>query len=235
MKIKNIIASGCSFTSNGLGGTPPTKDNPGSNCFNDNQCVAQTWVSHLAKMIAPISFVNLGACGHGNTLISKTLIDTVAKFNYSPDNTLVLFNISSIDRLDVVCEYNTDNKEIKWTQDILDYSFRPVYGPHWRNSLLSTESVEDVEQQSIESLVQLFDFLNSTGYPYAFTTMKDYTNLDVVVQNSDHLVPLPNVGMYEYAKSIDQIAIDGFHPSVSAHCQIAEYTLNFVKEKYKCV
>ena len=84
----NILASGCSFTADGLGGRPPEPADPGGNSFRqDPDYEMQTpvsWASHLANIIDPDSFCNLAGHSHGNFFISKTIIDCLEKFDTCP-------------------------------------------------------------------------------------------------------------------------------------------------------
>jgi hypothetical protein len=235
MRIKNILASGCSFTHDAIGGLPPT-ESIGGNSFRedpDYQCsVPKSWASFLAKKINPDSFVNVASPGHGNHLVSKTIVDCLEKFNYRSDNTLVIFNVSDMARLDIETAYNTDNDNIHWTQAILDYSFLKPESLQWRQHLLDTE-VEQIEQQSVRSLKRLFEYLKDNEYPFVFVCMKDYTDMPLIQQYQDHLVPLPGNGMYEFCNSINRISKDDFHPDPLGHQAVAELAYNFIHKKYK--
>jgi len=100
MRIKNILASGCSFTQDAIGGFPPT-ESIGGNSFRedpDYQCsVPKSWASFLAKQIDPDSFINCAAGSHGNHLVSKTIVDCLESSITSQTYTGI-FNVSDMAR-----------------------------------------------------------------------------------------------------------------------------------------
>jgi hypothetical protein len=237
MKVKNILASGCSFTQDGIGGFPPTTHSTGGNSFReDPDYIASeptSWVSFLAKKIDPDSFVNVAASGHGNCLVSKTIIDMLQTFNYDPNNTLVTFNISEMARMDVVCKYNTENDFIPWTQDILNYSFLKPRSIKWRKVMYDYEDdIKELITYNTLRLNELFEYLNANKYPFVFTTLADYTDLPVVQKYKEHYIQLPGNGMREYAVSMGLLDDDGFHPNLDAHDLISNIAYDFICEKY---
>jgi len=237
MKVKNILASGCSFTQDGLGGLPPTKDYSGGNSFREDPdyitSEPKSWASFLSKKINPDSFVNLAAPGHGNYLVSKTICDVLQKFNYSPENTLVIFNISQMARMDVLCDYNTENDYIPWTQDILNYSFLKPRSPKWRKVMYNYEDdITGLITYNTVRLNELFEYLNTNKYPFMFTTLADYTDLPVIQKYKGHYVQLTGNGMFEFASSINEISEDKFHPTVEGQYQISNVAYDFICKKY---
>ena len=237
MKLKNIVVSGCSYSADAIGGLPPTKDYSGGNSFREDPdyttSVPTTWASFLAKKINPDSFVNLATSAHGNYLISKTLIDMLEKFNYSPKNTLVVFNISQMARMDVVCKYNTENNFILWTQDILNYSFLKPRSPKWRKVMYDYEdNITGLITYNTVRLNELFEYLNTNKYPFVFTTLADYTDMPVIQKNKEHYVQLPGNGMFEYTESMGLLDDDGSHPNIEAHELIGKIAYDFICKKY---
>lgn len=237
MKVKNILASGCSFTADGLGGLPPVKDQPGGNSFReDPDYIASkpnTWASFLAKKINPDSFVNVAAPGHGNYLVSKTIIDMLQTFNYDPNNTLVIFNISDMSRMDVVCGYNIENDFIPWTQDILDYSFLKPRSLRWKQNLYNLDSdIKELVKYNTEQLNDLFEYVDKNKYPFVFATLADYTDLSLIHKYKEHYIQLPGNGMFEFASSLDEISEDKFHPTVEGQYQISNVAYDFICKKY---
>ena len=237
MKIKKILASGCSFTSGGIGGIPPTRYHQGGNSYREDpdykKSKPTTWASFLAEKINPDSFVNLASPGHGNYLVSKTICDTLQKFDYDPIDTLVIFNISEMARMDVLCEYNTENNRITWSQDILNYSFLKPHSNKWSKVMKNQEGdIKELITYNTERLRELFEYLTTTKYPLVFTTLGDYTNLPVIQMNKKHCVQLPGNGMFEYAEKLDLLDKDGFHPNLEAHCRISKLAYDFICKKY---
>jgi len=238
MKVKNILASGCSFTQDGLGGLPPTLTQLGWNSYREGDVdypakTPQSWASFLAKKIDPDSFVNLATAGHGNYLVSKTIYDMLQTYNYNPKNTLVIFNISHMARMDVVCEYNTENDLIPWPQDILNYSFLKPNSDKWSNVMKNQQSdIEELIIYNTERLRELFEYLDKNKYPFVFTTLADYTDLPIVQEYKEHYIQLPGNGMFEYAGILGLLSEDEFHPNLEAHFLISRVIYDFICEKY---
>ena len=237
MKVKNILASGCSFTQDGMGGIPSTLTHQGGNSYREDvdypAATPRSWASFLAKKIDPDSFVNLATSGHGNYLVSKTIYDMLQVYDYNPENTLVIFNISQMARMDVVCEYNTENDFVTWTQDILNYSFLKPNSPKWSKVMYDYEDdIKELICYNNIKLNELFEYLNTNKYPFVFTTLADYEDMPVIQENKEHYVQLPGKGMREYAHSLGLLDEDGFHPNLEAQDLISKVAYDFICEKY---
>lgn len=236
MKVKNILASGCSFTQDGMGGLPPTLTNQGGNSYREDvdypAATPLSWASFLAKKINPDSFVNLATPGHGNYLVSKTIYDMLQVYDYNPENTLVIFNISEMARMDVVCEY-TENDFVNWTQDILNYSFLKPRSSKWSKVMYDYEDdITELITHNTTALSELLEYLNTNKYPFVFTTLADYTELPVIQKYKEHYVQLPGNGMQEYAHSLGLLAEDGCHPNLEAQYIISKVAYDFICKKY---
>ena len=233
----NILASGCSFTADGLGGRPPEPADPGGNSFRqDPDYEMQTpvsWASHLANIIDPDSFCNLAGHSHGNFFISKTIIDCLEKFNYLPGNTLVLFNISEMNRFDVVCDFSHKDKceYIPWTENVLDYAFLKKGSAEWKQEFFKTTN-PSIEAFNIAQLKVLFEYLVDNNFKFAFTLMQDYLNYPIINEYQNFCVPLPYKGMYEFCKSIGEtVSVTDMHPTTAGHLEIANLTKDFLEDK----
>ena len=237
MKVKNILASGCSFTQDGIGGLPPTLTHQGGNSYREDvdypAATPLSWASFLAARINPDSFANLATAGHGNYLVSKTIYDMLQAYNYNPENTLVIFNISEMARMDVVCEYNTENDFVTWPQDILNYSFLKPRSSKWSKIMYDYEDdITELITHNTTALSELFEYLNTNKYPFVFTTLADYTDMPVIQKYKEHYVQLPGNGMREYAVSMGLLDDYGFHPNLDAHDLISNIAYGFICKKY---
>lgn len=236
MKIKHLLASGCSFTQDGIGGMPPYENFCGASSFRNYEGIqvaeCKSWASFLSKLLDVESFVNFASSSHGNVLISKTIIDALEKFSYDPLDTFVIFNISSLDRLDVICEWSSEDKSsfVPWDQNLLDYTFAKPRSEVWKAEF-NKLSLDAIYMLSLNALNTLFEYLNNHGYNYIFTTLEDYTDLPLIQSNLNHMVTLDSTnGMYEYCNANNLLSTDNFHPSTEGHKQIAEHVYNFIKK-----
>lgn len=238
---RNIIASGCSFSSNGLGGLPPTLQHPDGACSfipdPDYQSIEPvSWTSILAKKINIKSFVNVAAASHGNVLVANNILTLINRFNYSAIDTLVLFNLSDPARMDVMCDWNRNSKSARcdWPDQVLPYGYidRNVDLVKKTTQMMG---VDQVELFTSNAILGMMSFLKHRGFKFYFTMMRDYRDnlhLGPVIQEfSDHLVTLsPGVGMYEHASILNFLADDNHHPNLEGYHSIALQVLNKIKE-----
>ena len=233
-KYKNILAGGCSFTQDGIGGAPPTSVCEGGNSFRSDVdykvATPKSWASMVAKELNPESFTNVAVASQGIVATYTTLCDMLGKFNYPPQDTLVIFNVTRLARFDVQCEYNTDNHYIPWTKYILDYSYYKVKTKPWKEHLVNTP-IDQIEKESVKHLEKLFEYLHNNQYPFVFTLLDDISDLSIIQEYKAHLVPLPHIGMLEFCRSIDEE--DGTrHPTLAGHVEVAKAANRFIQEKY---
>ena len=243
-KYKNILAGGCSFTQDGIGGGPPTSSWAGANSFRSDVdyevAMPKTWASMVAKELNPESFTNVAVTSQGIVATCTTICDMLEKFNYTPQDTLVIFNVTKLPRFDVQCNYNTDNERIPWTQDMLDYSYMKHKTKQWKEHLVNT-SIEQIEKRSEEYLEKLLKYLHTNNYPFVFTLLHDISYLPIIQKYKAHLVPLyqnsdcgitsDGYGMLEFCRSIDEE--DGTrHPTLAGHIEVAKLANRFIQEKY---
>ena len=233
-KYKNILAGGCSFTQDGIGGAPPTSVWAGGNSFRHDVdyevAIPRSWASMVAQELDPESFTNVAVASQGIVATCTTICDMLEKFNYTPEDTLVIFNVTRLARFDVQCDFNTDNRYIPWTKDILDYSYYKFKTKPWKEHLVNT-TIEQILEQSVEHLEKLLDYLHNNQYPFVFTLLDDMSHLPVIQKYKAHLVPLPHVGMLEFCRSIDEE--DGSrHPTLAGHIEVAKLANKFIQEKY---
>lgn len=236
MKITNLIASGCSFTHDGIGGVPPTSKSIGGSSFRDYDEVkgaeCKSWASFLSKFLEVDSFVNFASSGHGLVLTCNTIIDALNKYNYNQNNTLVIFNITSFDRLDVKINWNSNDISdyIPWNSDLLDYTFAKIRGPIWKQEF-NQQDIKTLAKTSETALQTLFDYLEQNKFKFVFTMMENYLGNQLIQKHKHHLVSLdPGKGMYEFCKAKQLLAEDNFHPSIEGHKQIANQVYNFIKK-----
>jgi len=237
MTYKNIIASGCSFTQDGIGGAPPSGDTPGGNSFVYDVDVGEktpaSWASFIAQKLQPQSFINTAASSHGNMLVCQTIVDLLNKYNYSPDNTLIIFNISNFYRYDVMCDRsNIDSSaHTPWDEDLLNYNFLDLSSATHKN-VTDHISIEHMRQQSVTHLRLLFNFLENQKYNFKFLWMEDYSedfeNDKFLSKYINRLMLLESSNnMIDFCCSKQLTVSDkDFHPNTQGHQIISELVLD---------
>lgn len=231
----HIISSGCSFTSDGLGGVPPSKLHPAGGCsfIHDNK-IPKSWASVIAKNMQCSSFVNFASPSHGNILVSMTLIDALTKYSaYCSKNTLVLFNLSDPARLDIACSYDHIDKSnlISWDKEILPFSFLlPKSNIH--NLMYRNIGIEQIENMSRHAVLALLNFLETKKFNYRFLLMNDYLTqgilANVLKEYQHNLIMLPgSIGMSEYCMANNlTVSRNDSHPNLEGHKVLADLVCN---------
>jgi len=237
MNVDNIVASGCSFTQDGISGVLPL-NGVGGNSFldypNDNIVgnLPKSWAGIVAKHLAVKSIVNTAASSHGNILIANSLLTLLTSFKYPIKNTLVLFNITEPTRLDIPCEFdNLDKSEyIPWTRNIIPFSYLSRTSTSIKN-LEQRLGPDAVSYLTSNTILFLLNFLKNNDYKFIFLTMSDYSNdphLGHIIEKfNQHFLMLDNFkGMKEYCvhKNLT-VSKSDCHPNIIGHQVIAERVL----------
>jgi len=229
-KIKHLIAGGCSFTSNGQGGLPPTLLKPyGGNSYDVNPPPNWSWVGHLAQKLQASSVVNVASASHGNILTASTIIQLLSTFDYSNDNTCIVFNLTDPARLDIQCSYNdkyADSKFITWSQDLLPWSYLST-DCTLVNNIRRSMSIDQIEKYTTSSVELLINLLQERGFHYRFLLMNDVSNTqlsDLVKKHETNLIKLePGVTMVDFCTLTNTtLSNKNLHPSQLGHMLIAD-------------
>jgi hypothetical protein len=178
--IKNLIVSGCSFTDNRY---------------------HHTWANFVADLLRPSVFVNLGRSSAGNTYISHSVIDCLARNAYVPTETLILIMWSGPDRHDLLvsgeywhlvqnytCKTDLSDPDGYWifsggrSNSWLDHvETRKLFGPHYTTVDPFVICTRSLLQMSLTS-----SHLNQLGYRHAFMSYVNYWNSDLSCQSVGH-------------------------------------------------
>lgn len=232
MTINNIIAAGCSFTQDGLGGMPPTQDSAGGNSFLPDPSytvrVPRSWASVMAQDLGARSFVNVAAASHGNMVTSLAVQYLLEHYAYSHRDTLVVFNITTPSRFDVVCDHGCKQQSphIPWGPDVIPFQFL-----HRQSSVVQKlqnyMNLDQLENNSLSMIQSLMRYLAHRGFEFRFLTMRDYRSItafqDIMQEFRTQSVQLgASQGMIEYCAANDlAISPSDFHPSDIGHRHIA--------------
>ena len=234
--MKNLIVGGCSFSNDGISGSPPNKSPGGCSFFDypDDNIKARepsSWVGHVAKSLQVSSLVNLAAPSHGNIMTGYVLPELYRKFDYNPNNTLFLFNISNPLRLDVMTDWQHPDacQYIPWNGDLIPYTFLS------RQSTRFEQVQKHIGWQQIglmnkHALSNLFDFFRANKLQYYFLMMQNYLEDDyigsIIQDNIKHCISMPEqIGMFEFINTKGFRDADDLHPNAIGHRLIAEQVI----------
>jgi len=229
-KYQHVIASGCSFTQDGIGGIPPTKQSPeGGNSYTHNpDLIVRTWAGYVAKQLNALSFFNLATSGRGNYHTYLTLLYTLMsdRYLYNKENTLVLFNITDIGRLDLPVPYNSSDSSVWSFWDVDQIPFKFHKDPVQCYKIIQQEQAEVMSVLAIRSLI---DFLENSKFEYRFVLMQNYLKdirIKSIICNNPNLVLTPDGGMMEYVITNNiTVSETDHHPNIKGHEEIGTMVL----------
>jgi hypothetical protein len=234
--IRHLITAGCSFTSDGIGGAPPSVVSPMGGCsfiqHPDLDAVEpMTWAGMLAQRLNVSSLVNMAAVGHGNIAIANNILALLQRFAYSPNDTLIAFNISDPGRLDIPCEFESPDKSIvcTWGADVLPFSYMSIKHDIV-NRCRKFMGIDHVETFTTNSLLGMMSFITRQGYQFRFMTMKNYYQhpaVNTLLQEfqSQYIDLEHGHGMAEFVEHLGLNSQDGFHPDPAGHVLLTDTIL----------
>ena len=230
MSIKNLIASGCSFTSDGIGGMSPTVDGEGGCSFIHGNSTPQTWAGFLAQKLQVNSLVNSATSGHGNILIANTILELTKRFNYKTSDTLIVFNLADPARLDLPCDFthlDANTNSIPWDKNIIPYSYFNQSQSKIVTKLKIHSGIEQIEQLTSNTVEFLFNLLEYQKWNYYFLMMDNYLDHEylgpIIKQFQHRLIRLnPGTSMLEFCQLTNnsKSKFDN-HPTIEGHKIIA--------------
>ena len=237
--IKNIVASGCSQTADGIGGAPWSAVGNGGCSFVDRgdgtQADPASWVSFLAQQMRVQSLINLAAESHGNQYVSHTIMDFLSRRPYPQSETLVLFNITEALRIDTPCAFDHPDRcgWVPYSADLVPYSWLSNRS-RLQDSFRKNIGFEQIGQISRLALISLISFLEHRRYRYLFVTMADYVQDpylgDVVAADPNRVVLDPGPGMIELGRGLDLMK-DDVHPTIQGQEIIAQQVLKVIRSR----
>jgi hypothetical protein len=203
----------------------------------------ESWPHFLIQKLDIDSFANLAMSSGGNGAMANNLIYFLeTKRHWTPENTLVGFSITELDRLDIRCPlgHPDANQTFSWDQD-LGHSWLTTNGftfspPPFKDLLKKNQGYEQIVDQNCLEVTKLFAYLDLHKFPYFFMLIDNDVNGDspdwfkrVLEDHQQHRVkPGGYIGMSEYVGSIGQCLPDGWHPNTDGHSKIADEVFAFL-------
>jgi|694.fasta_scaffold00286_72 hypothetical protein len=242
MKVyKHLLVSGCSFTSDGIGGSPPSLSSDGGCSFAyDTEFIpkhSKSWAGFLAQKLNVKSLVNTAAAGHGNILIANSILECLNRFGYNSTDTLVIVNISDPARFDAPCLYNhpgVDDKNIPWDHTLLPYSYLNRSNKIIKD-IEKNIGIEQIEYLTTNYVEFLFTLLENRNIDFYFLTMNDFNNsylTTVLNKFNRHFIKLnPGPSMIQFCQQTNStVTVDDYHPNIIGHKQIANILYTHINQ-----
>ena len=217
-KFEKLVISGCSFSA----GT--------SDIY---MAVSQptTWSHFLLPKTNSEIFVNLAIPGGGNIAAGYNIVYLLeTKESFTSNDTLILFNITGLDRVDTMCycDHPQANSSFSWNQDfgfgwITEGGF--THGRFWRDGglpfkrlLQKNMGLDQIITVNSLSIINTITYLEANNFQYAFMLMDQYIEtaapdfLKRFLDNrSAHYITFDGVSnIYEYCKQNTWLKKDQF-------------------------
>ena len=238
-KFEKLVISGCSFSA-------------GSSDIHQANSQPTTWPHFLLPKINPNIFVNLAIPGGGNIAAGYNIVYLLeTKKFFTSNETLVLFNITGLDRFDTICYKDNAhaNPSFSWNQDfgfgwITEGEF--THGRLWRDGGLPFKGllhknigIDQMITFNSLSIINTITYLEANNFQYAFMLMDQHIEtaapdfLKRFLDNrSAHYITFDGVSnIYEYCKQNTWLKKDQFHPNHEGHSRIADFVYQHI-DKY---
>jgi hypothetical protein len=242
MKFTNLIVGGNSFTQDGVGGCPPTLNSVGgcSFCNDENykSATPKSWASWVAKKLQVKSFVNTASSSHGNFLIADTILYLLTNYQYTPNNTLVIFNISMPTRLDIPCEFTHPDvsKFLPWNENLIPFAYLDRTCRSYKN-IEKNIGLDLVPLMSWQKIDFLCNWLENQKYNYLFLTTENHNNVkefqQIVNPRRNLFIDLdPGVGLLEWSALTKNNTKNNYHPDEKGRELISDLVIEKIKTIY---
>lgn len=225
-----LLVSGCSFTTSG------------SDVASLIENVV-SWPDPLVKEYNIKIINNLAMQGNGNTSICQGLsyvINSELRHSFPPERTLILFNITGLDRIDLMVpnSHPDINTLGSWHRV---FPFAWITSGGWLgqrsgnskkliDSLQKNMGWEQVILSNCLTIINLVRSLESLGYRYHFMLMDDQILKDApeffvefIKTKSDHWITFgEHLSMHAYGDSLGVLQDDNFHLSIDGNIKISK-------------
>ena len=234
-KFEKLVISGCSFSA-------------GSGEIKNGTMYPTTWSHFLLPKINPNIFVNLSIPGGGNIAAGYNIVYLLeTKKFFTSNDTLVLFNITGLDRFDTICykDNTCANFAFSWNEDFkFGWLTEGPFGnaeprPPFKGMLQKNMGLDQIITFNSLSIINTITYLEANNFQYAFmlmdqhieTAAPDFLKKFLDDRSAYHVTFNEISNMYEYCKQNTWLKKDQFHPSQEGHNAIADFVFRHI-DKY---
>jgi hypothetical protein len=233
-KINKILGGGCSFTT-------------GTSNYNIACTTPSTWLDFLVSELNFEVFANLAIPGAGNLSTSVNIISFLEKFkkyHFNNKETLVIFNITALDRIDTMCPVEHPDATTCFSYDkVLEYGWITegsflTKRPPFNGALQKNIGYDQVRLLNEYAIINLISYLKCNEYDFRFMAMDYKQTLDQSTPTfksflkdfDDNFIKFDGLSMYEFCKKQKNLSDDRFHPSTQGYKIISEKILSNLLE-----
>ena len=233
-QFKNLVVSGCSFSAGSSDSDIHyASDNP------------HTWSHFLLPKINPKTFVNLAIPAGGNIASGHNIVYLLETNKcFTASDTLVLFNITGLDRLDTMCydDHSSATPYFQWNKEfgfgwLTEGTFCSA-GPFtpFKGMLQKNIGLPQIITLNSLAIVNTITYLEANNFQYAFMLMDQKIKWDspdflkkFLDNRSAHSVTFNGISnMHEYCKQNCLLKNDQFHPNQEGHSAIADFVYQHI-------
>jgi hypothetical protein len=238
-QFEKLVVSGCSFSAC-------------SSNIENGIMYPTTWSQFLLPKINPNIFVNVAMNAGGNFAAGYNIVYLLETKNFFMSNdavsndTLVLFNITGLDRFDSMCYKDSPhaNNSFSWNKDfgfgwITQGGFGHGPRPPFNGLLQKHMGMDQIITTNSLAIINTITYLEANNFQYAFMLMNQHIEtaapdfLKRFLDNrSAHYITFDGISnMYEYCEQNSLLGYDQFHPSREGHSAIADFVYRHI-DKY---
>jgi hypothetical protein len=223
MKYRKLLVSGCSFSA-GSSSLDEVKQNP------------ETWSHYLVNNdLTDIDvLINVALTGGGNAAMVNNLIYAIETQNtgvIDPAETLVIFNVTGLQRIDMISEtfHPNANKYHSW-DTILGFNWITI--PHltatntvFKDLIHKNCGYDNIVLYNSLQVIMLINYLESKGFAYKFMLLDDTIEEeapDILLPYIANAIKFEGLNMHEYCKENNMLSEDGWHPSDTGYKSISD-------------
>jgi hypothetical protein len=227
LQFSNLLIGGCSFSA-------------GTSDIGEALAQPSTWAHFLLSKIDINLYANLAIPGGGNLATSFNILNFLQKnTHFNKKNTLVIFNITGLERIDTICatdhpdaiQYFSYSKSLNYNwinEGSFETKMSPFYGKLQKN--MGYDQVKILNEYAV---ITLISFLENENYNFRFMYMDE----EIVKESSDifqkfllkrqsNLILFDeHLAMHEYCKQQQALHRDNQHPSVHGYQLISAKVL----------
>ena len=211
------------------------------------------WPSWLCHLHRPANLTNLAISGGGNTAtIGGLRYAMQTQQTWSPENTLIIFNITGLERIDLICptDHPAGDNGTPWYELGL-IPFKWLISGGWNRNqgneqdrlFRSLEKNQQYDPLCVQHSLDLINFmlsLDAEGYRWYFMIMDDALVWDpapdflrsFLKARSNWITFGEHLSMHSFCRSIGELNRDKFHPSPLGHKHIADRIWSTVSQHY---
>ena len=234
------LVSGCSFSN-------------GRSNVQDAINTSGTWPDWLCRKVNPDVFSNLSVTGGGNNAIVGGLTFALATQKvWNPEDTVIIFNITGLERIDLICEkdHPEGNRSNSWYDlDLLPFKY--IISGGWNRPqdnkqdklFRQLEMNQQFDPLCLQNSMTMMNFmlsLDAQQFRWYFMIM-DHEHVwnncpkffQKFLQKRNNWIKFGQYDtMREFCSNDNMLDADNFHPSRLGHQKIAEHVWSIIEKHY---